>query len=94
MIEEGMRALVGSIFREWCGTGKWNKPERRLFSSITHGWRGRSLVRRLRVSSVGAAIDRKRREIEVKVTNDELARLRIKPHGPYGDWSVTVSPQS
>jgi hypothetical protein len=51
-------------------------------------------VRRSRVASAGAAIDRKRREIEVKVTDDELARLRIKPHGPYCDWSVTVSPQS
>lgn len=89
-----MRALVGSIFREWCGTGKWNKLEHRLFSSIAYSWRGRSLVRRSRVASAGAAIDRKRREIEVKVTDDELARLRIKPHGPYCDWSVTVSPQS
>jgi len=44
--------------------------------------------------SARAAIDRKRREIEVKVTGDEFARLRIKLHGPDGDWNVTISPQS
>ena len=71
------------------GTSKWNKIEHRLFSFITQNWRGRPLVSHQAIVSliastttrtgliVRAAIDRKRYETEVKVTDDQLARLRI-----------------
>jgi len=87
------------------GTSKWNKIEHRLFSFITHNWRGRPLVSHQAIVSliastttrtgliVRAAIDRKRYETEVKVTDDQLARLRIKPHGFHGDWNYTISPR-
>jgi hypothetical protein len=87
------------------GTSKWNKIEHRLFSFITHNWRGRPLVSHQAIVSliastttrtgliVRAAIDRKRYETEVKVTDDELARLRIKPHRFHGDWNYTISPR-
>ena len=87
------------------GTSKWNKIEHRLFSFITHNWRGRPLVSHQAIVSliastttrtgliVRAAIDRKRYETEVKVTDDEIARLRIKPHRFHGDWNYTISPR-
>ena len=87
------------------GTSKWNKIEHRLFSFITHNWRGRPLVSHQAIVSliastttrtgliVRAALDRKRYATEVKVSDDELARLRIKPHGFHGDWNYTISPR-
>jgi len=42
---------------------------------------------------VRAAIDRKRYETEVKVSDQELARVRIKPHCFHGDWNYTISPR-
>ena len=86
------------------GTSKWNKIEHRLFSFITHNWRGRPLVSHQAIVSlianttprtgliVRAALDRKRYQTEVKVSDDELARLRIKPHRFHGDWNYTISP--
>ena len=88
------------------GTSKWNKIEHRLFSFITQNWRGRPLVSHQAIVSliastttrtgliVRAAIDRKRYETEVKVTDDQIARLRINPHGFHGDWNYTISPRA
>jgi len=87
------------------GTSKWNKIEHRLFSFITHNWRGRPLVSHRAIVSliastttrtgliVRAAIDRNRYETEVKVSDSDLSRLRIKPHTFHGDWNYTVSPR-
>jgi len=87
------------------GTSKWNKIEHRLFSFITHNWRGRPLVSHEAIVSliastttrtgliVRAAIDRKRYETEVQVTDHELAQVLIKPHGFHGEWNYTISPR-
>jgi len=80
------------------GTSKWNKIEHRLFSFITQNWRGRPLVSHQTVVNliagtttrtgliVKAALDTNRYETGVKVTEEELKRLRLTPHRFHGDW--------
>ncbi len=87
------------------GTSKWNKIEHRLFSFITQNWRGRPLVSHQAIVSliastttrtglvVRAAIDRNHYETEIKVTDEELAGLRVRPHGFHGEWNYTISPR-
>ena len=71
------------------GTSKWNKIEHRLFSFITQNWRGRPLVS-LQVivnlianttTSTGlivkAALDTNHYDTEIKVSDEELAGLRL-----------------
>ena len=84
------------------GTSKWNKIEHRLFSFITQNWRGRPLVSHQAVVSliastttrtgliVRAALDRNRYDTEIKVSDAELARLRVKPHTFHGEWNYSV----
>ncbi len=87
------------------GTSKWNTIEHRLFSFITHNWRGRPLVSHQAIVSliastttrtglvVRAAIDSNRYDTDIKVRDDELARLRLTPHAFHGEWNYTVSPR-
>jgi hypothetical protein len=86
------------------GTSKWNKIEHRLFSFITQNWRGRPLVSHQAIVSliagtktrtgliVKAALDVNRYETKVKVTNEEMAKLKIKPRAFHGDWNYQLSP--
>jgi len=87
------------------GTSKWNKIEHRLFSFITQNWRGKPLVSHQAIVSliaatttragliVKAALDTNQYETAIKVSDQELARLRLKPHKFHGDWNYTVSPR-
>ena len=87
------------------GTSKWNKIEHRLFSFITQNWRGRPLVSHQAIVSliaatttraglvVRAALDTNQYKTQLKVSDDELARLHIKPGRFHGDWNYIVSPQ-
>ena len=86
------------------GTSKWNKIEHRLFSFIANNWRGQPLVSvqtivELIASTstrsglvVRAALDPKRYSTNVKVSDDQLATVRIKPHEFHGDWNYTIAP--
>ena len=88
------------------GTSKWNKIEHRLFSFITQNWRGRPLVCLQTIVnliantttraglSVKAALDNKRYETKIKVTDDELARVRLHRHEFHGDWNYSIRPRS
>jgi len=87
------------------GTSKWNKIEHRLFSFITHNWRGRPLVSHQAIVSliagtrtrtgliVKAALDTSQYETRIKVSDEELARLRLTPRDFHGDWNYQVSPR-
>ncbi len=87
------------------GTSKWNKIEHRLFSFITQNWRGRPLVSHQAVVNliaatttkagllVKAALDNHRYKTAVKVSDQELARLRLTPHPFHGEWNYTLSPR-
>ena len=88
------------------GTSKWNKIEHRLFSFITQNWRGRPLVSHQAIVNliastttrtgliVKAALDTKHYETAIKVSDEELCRVRLKPHKFHGDWNYTISPRS
>ena len=87
------------------GTSKWNKIEHRLFSFITQNWRGRPLVSHQAVVSliastttetgliVKAALDTNRYDTAVKVTEEQLNRLRLTPHRFHGDWNYRLTPR-
>ncbi len=87
------------------GTSKWNKIEHRLFSFITQNWRGRPLVSHQAVVNliaatttktglvVKAALDNHTYDTGVKVTDEEVARLRLTPHPFHGEWNYTLSPR-
>ena len=88
------------------GTSKWNKIEHRLFSFITQNWRGRPLDSRETVVNliantttrtglfVKAALDTNHYETAIKVSDAELARLRMSRHSFHGDWNYTIKPRS
>ena len=87
------------------GTSKWNKIEHRLFSFITQNWRGRPLVSHQAVVNliastttrtgliVKAALDTNHYETQIKVSDQELAQLRMTRHAFHGDWNYTLRPK-
>jgi len=99
--ETGLRITV-SHFPP--GTSKWNKIEHRMFCHITQNWRGRPLVtHEVVVSLIGstttkpglriqAELDPKDYETGVKVTDEEIARVRLHKHEFHGEWNYTISP--
>ena len=86
------------------GTSKWNKIEHRMFCHITQNWRGRPLVSHevivnLIANTVTAQGLKIRAEIDtttyltdVKVTDEELASVRLRPANFRGDWNYSVLP--
>jgi transposase len=87
------------------GTSKWNKIEHRLFAYITLNWRGRPLIshevivnliadtRTTKGLSIRAALDPKRYATGKKVTDQELAGLRIERAAFHGEWNYIISPR-
>ena len=87
------------------GTSKWNKIEHRLFSFITHNWRGRPLTSHQTIVNliastttrtgliVKAALDTNHYETKIKVPDEQLERLRLKRHDFHGDWNYTITPR-
>lgn len=87
------------------GTSKWNKIEHRLFSYITKNWRGRPLIDYETVVNLIAAtttksgltvkvrFDKRVYDKGIKVTSDEIKKIKIKKHNFHGEWNYTISPQ-
>ena len=87
------------------GTSKWNKIEHRLFSFITHNWRGKPLISHQAIVNliastttrsgltVKAALDTQHYETQIKVADQELARLNLKRNVFHGEWNYTLSPR-
>jgi transposase len=86
------------------GTSKWNKIEHRMFCHITQNWRGRPLVshdviinliantstdKGLRIK---AEIDKTTYPLKTKVTDEELASIKIKHHSFHGEWNYSIRP--
>jgi transposase len=86
------------------GTSKWNKIEHRLFCYITKNWRGRPLECHQTIVNlisntttdagliVRAALDRKEYETGIKVTDEELSRVKLKRNDFHGEWNYTIKP--
>lgn len=86
------------------GTSKWNKIEHRMFCHITQNWRGRPLIShevivQLIANTTTAAGLRIRAELDsgsyptgIKVSDEELATLKIKRAKFHGDWNYALLP--
>jgi len=87
------------------GTSKWNKIEHRLFCHITQNWRGKPLVSHEVIVNliantttkkglkVRAELDTNRYETGVKVTDTQLAAVRLKKADFHGDWNYIILPR-
>src|SRR3954447_11424952 len=88
------------------GTSKWNKIEHRMFCPITRNWRGRPLTSRAVVVNligstrteagleIHAELDEKAYATGVKVTDEELAEVRIQKEEFHGEWNYTILPKA
>jgi hypothetical protein len=86
------------------GTSKWNKVEHRMFCHITENWRGRPLVSRaVIVNLIGhvrtgeglrirAELDTNSYPKGIKVSDEELAKVRLRRAKFHGDWNYTILP--
>jgi hypothetical protein len=87
------------------GTSKWNRIEHRLFSFITQNWRGKPLVSyQTIVQLIGATTTRTGLKVQcaiddalypagVKVSDAEMADLKLTPHAFHGEWNYTIEPR-
>jgi hypothetical protein len=87
------------------GTSKWNKIEHRLFSFITQNWRGKPLVSRQAVVEliastttrtgllVRADLDTTPYETGIKVSDEEMSKLRLTPCDFHGEWNYSIAPR-
>lgn len=87
------------------GTSKWNKIEHRLFCFITKNWRGRPLESHQTIVQlishtttdtgliVRAALDTTEYETGIKVSDEELARVRLKRAEFHGEWNYAIHPR-
>ena len=87
------------------GTSKWNKIEHRMFSFISMNWKGEPLVsfetvvnlisatttrRGLRVKAV---LDKRWYETGVKISDEQMKDLNIRPHNQNPAWNYSISPR-
>src|ERR1039457_3633231 len=87
------------------GTSKWNKVEHRLFSFISSNWRGEPLrdyqtVVRLIAGTTTATgltvtcrLDRRKYPPGQKITDQEMAAIKIIPLRFHGEWNYTIHPR-
>ena len=87
------------------GTSKWNKIEHRMFCHITQNWRGRPLVsldtivnliadtRTKKGLTIHSALDTNSYEKGIKVSDEEMAQLRISRDEFHGEWNYRIHPR-
>ena len=79
--------------------------EHRLFSFITQNWRGKPLVsvqvivnliaatRTTKGLIVKAALDEGTYETGIAVTDEQMAKLNLKPAQFHGEWNYRIRPK-
>ena len=87
------------------GTSKWNKVEHRLFCHVTRNWQGQPLeTYEVVVNLIGsttteaglkvyAELDAATYEKGRKVSDEEFAKLNLKPSRFHGEWNYVIRPQ-
>ena len=87
------------------GTSKWNKIAHRLFSFITQNWRGNPLISLQAIVSLIAAtatatglrvhseLDTASYESGVKVSDQEIAQMKLRRDKFHGDWNYEIQPR-
>ena len=88
------------------GTSKWNKIEHKLFSHISCNWKGIPLVDiETIVQLIGATSTKQglkviaKREDKVyekgiKISDEEMNKLKITRHEFHGEWNYTIKPKT
>lgn len=88
------------------GTSKWNKIEHRLFSFISQNWRGKPLISHEVIINLIAAttsqtgltvksdLDPNIYPPGIKVSDQQMAELRLKRDTYHGDWNYSLLPRS
>jgi transposase len=88
------------------GTSKWNKIEHRLFCHISENWRGRPLESRAVVVNliastrtdkglkIKAEIDDSFYITGIKITDNEMAKLKIVCDKFHGEWNYKIYPKN
>ena len=88
------------------GTSKWNKIEHRLFSYISQNWRGKplrsfetivSLIAATTTSTglkVHAELNTKSYQPGLKVSDHELAQIKLRRDRFHGDWNYEIQPRN
>jgi hypothetical protein len=86
------------------GTSKWNKIEHRMFSFISMNWRGKPLVTHEVIVNliagtttetglrINAALDDGKYAKGLKVTDEQLKAVRMKPAEFHGEWNYAIKP--
>lgn len=86
------------------GTSKWNKIEHRMFSFISMNWQGIPLETYQTVVNliggtttrkglqVSARLDRKKYVMGQKITDAEMAQVRLHAHLTHPKWNYTIAP--
>lgn len=87
------------------GASKWNRIEHRMFNHISQNWQGEPLVSfevmlnfiATTTSTTGfrcrAVLDTRLYPTKVKVTEEEKAGVRLKPHKVFAQWNYTICPR-
>ena len=88
------------------GTSKWNKIEHRLFSFISQNWRGKPLVSHEVIINliaattsktgleVKSALDSNMYPAKIRISDQQMAELRLKKDAFHGDWNYRLLPRS
>jgi hypothetical protein len=96
--------LVISVCHLPPGTSKWNKIEHRLFSFISQNWRGQPLLTHAAIVSLIAAtktqtglkvrcvLDKHQYPKNVKLTDEQMLAINLKPDKFHGDWNYSILP--
>ena len=88
------------------GTSKWNKIEHKMFSFISHNWRGRPLINRATVVNligntttktglkIMARWDETLYRKGIKISDKELASVSLEKDKFHGEWNYKISPKN
>lgn len=86
------------------GTSKWNKIEHRMFSIISMNWKGRPLVSYEAILNligstktktglrIRAQLDPSEYETGVKISDEQMGEINLKPHKLHPKWNYTIVP--
>src|ERR1700684_2089506 len=87
------------------GTSKWNRIEHKLFAFIPMNWRAKPLVSYLAIIQLIAStttetgltvtcqLDPNAYEKGLRVSDEEMVSLSVKPHSFHGEWNYTIAPR-
>ena len=86
------------------GTSKWNKIEHKLFCFISKNWRGKPLLDLATVVNligstktktgltVRAKLDNNYYEKGIKISDKELAAVKLEKNSFHGEWNYKIYP--